>query len=229
MPSHRGHSPPTQPHFPSASYSPILLHSAVLLLSKAARYGPQYYKRKNETYRQYSLRIEEQGLWLVDAAKEALLIWLDTYESVRFGGYDLTEGEFIAIMKLVYFLLMEMRPPDQVRYGLENPSSSSSSSYSLGSASVESLNDGGSLLQVRSARPEEETEFERVRSRVNVLRQMETILGSRQSVDLESLSSLIDHGSIFENVIDREERERRMRGGRLGDREGSVIYYDVDE
>ena len=42
------------------------------------------------------------------------------------------------------------------------------------------------------------------------------------------LESMIDHGSVLEEVIDREERDRRMRGGRLGEREGSVIYYDID-
>jgi len=51
----------------------------------------------------------------------------------------------------------------------------------------------------------------------------------REREDTVSLNSVFDHGSFLESALTREERERRMRGGRLGEREGSVIYYDVDD
>jgi hypothetical protein len=198
-------------------------------MSKASRSGPEFYKRKNETYRQYTLRIRDLGLYVDETAREGVLVWLDTYESVRFGGYELTENEFLATMKLVYFILMEMKIPGRKEYGLGPVTSQSSSSYSLASQSTESSNEDIPLSRVQSRVPDE-TESESVRSRVNVLRQMENILGAtRRSLDLESFSSRIDHGSVFEQVIDREERERRMRGGRLGERQGSIIYYDVDD
>jgi hypothetical protein len=67
------------------------------------------------------------------------------------------------------------------------------------------------------------------RSDANMLRHMDSLLSSpRKSGDSMSFSSMVDHGNVLEGFIDMEERERRMRGGRLGEREGSVIYYDVD-
>lgn len=131
-------------------------------------------------------------------------------------------------MKLVYYLLMEMKLPDNPGYvaGSVISSSSSSSEFSLSSNSMDSFNgDTGLLPRNLSLR---HTMADGMENRV--LQQMDTIMSSpRKSVDTgRSLSSVIDHGSDLEEDIDREERDRRMRGGRLGEREGSVIYYDVD-
>jgi len=132
-------------------------------------------------------------------------------------------------MKLVYYLLVEMKPPENVAYvaGSVVSSSSSSSEFSLAdSDSMDSFNaDTGLFSRSHSLR---HTGTDGIDS--SVLRQMDTIMSSpRKSVDTgRSLSSVIDHGSDLEEDIDREERDRRMRGGRLGEREGSVIYYDVD-
>lgn len=155
------------------------------------------------------------GLWKSDVANEGLFVWLATYESVRFGGVELSEGEFLATMKLVYFLLMEMKPSEKTeKY---EPSLSSSSSSSITGSDVSEISRRGS--------------DELYRMDTNMVGRIESLLPSspRRSGDAISLNSMIDHGSILEHALDREERERRMRGGRLGEREGSVIYYDVDD
>jgi hypothetical protein len=132
-------------------------------------------------------------------------------------------------MKLVYYLLIEMKPPENVRYvaGSVVSSSSSSSEFSLeDSDSMDSFNaDAGLFSRSHSLR---HTGTDGIDG--SVLRHMDTIMSSpRKSVDTgRSVTSVIDHGSDLEQDIDREERDRRMRGGRLGEREGSVIYYDVD-
>ena len=132
-------------------------------------------------------------------------------------------------MKLVYYLLVEMKPPENVGYvaGSVVSSSSSSSEFSLeDSDSMDSFNaDMGVFSRSHSLR---HTGTDGIDG--SVLRHMETIMSSpRKSVDTgRSVTSVIDHGSDLEQEIDREERDRRMRGGRLGEREGSVIYYDVD-
>ena len=179
-------------------------------------------RRKHETLRQFIYRVRDDGLWRDDVSKEGLLVWLDTYESVRFGGVELTETEFLATMKLVYFLLMQMKPPLNQEFSAESMESSSSSSFSLTS-------DTESFSQTDLPAPTS-SPSSRDRTDANVLRQMDSLLTSpRKSADQVSLSSMIDYGSIFEEAIDREERDRRMRGGRLGEREGSVIYYDVED
>jgi hypothetical protein len=175
--------------------------------------------RKHETLRQYIFRARDEGLWEDDVSKEGLLVWLDKYEAVRFGGVELSEGEFLETMKLVYFLLMGMSPPEVHEEYPPVLSSSSSSTFSSESGNtIDSfVGDGENGLNRQT------------RSDAYVLKQMESLLTSpRKSGDSASLSSMIDHGSMFEETIDREERDRRMRGGRLGEREGSVIYYDVD-
>ena len=163
------------------------------------------------------MRARGLGLWKSDVANEGLSVWLDTYESVRFGGVELSEGEFLATMKLVYFLLMEMKPSEHTeRY---EPSLSSSSTSSLRSAS------DGSVGPERLS----SEELQRYPTEGSLLGNIESYFSvPGKSADSASLDSMIDHGSVLETVIDREERERRMRGGRLGEREGSVIYYDVD-
>ena len=196
-------------------------------MSKASRLRRSLVHRKHETLRQYVYRARDDGLWQDDLTREGLLVWLNTYESVRFGRVELTEGEFLDTMKLVYYLLMEMKPPENAGYvaGSVVSSSSSSSAFSLeDSDSMDSFN-ADLLSRNHSLR---HTGTDGIDS--SVLRQMDTIMSSpRKSVDTgRSLSSVIDHGSDLEEDIDREERDRRMRGGRLGEREGSVIYYDVD-
>ena len=104
-------------------------------MSKASRFRRSLLHRKHETLRQYILRARDEGLWPDEVAKEGLLVWLNTYDSVRFGGIELSEGEFLATMKLVYYLLREMKPLDGVamEYAVESVvSSSSSSSFSHG-------------------------------------------------------------------------------------------------
>jgi hypothetical protein len=202
---------------------------------KASRLHRSLLHRKNETLRQYILRAREDGLWPDEVAREGLLVWLDTYDSVRFGGVELTEGEFLSTMKLVYYLLLEMRPPENYHdtanndYAVESViSSSSSSSFSLGdSDSVISFGADPGLLPPLSKHQSTRHSTQDA----DVLRQMESLLTqpTTKSGETASLQSMIDHGSILEQVIDREEIDRRMRGGRLGEREGSVIYYDVDD
>jgi hypothetical protein len=200
------------------------------MMAKAARYGRPFTHRKNETLRQYTLRLRDAGFWNDDITKEGLLVWLDTYEAVRFGEVELTEREFLTSMKLIFFLLTEMKVPEHTEYQRPEPVASSlSSAYSLESESLSSGDSESIPLSRTQSLRQNMTESERIRSNLHVLRQMETLLATpRKSVDSESLSSVIDHGSAFEEVIDREERYRRMRGGRLGEREGSVIYYDID-
>lgn len=207
-------------------------------MSKASRVHRSLLHRKQETLRQYIIRARDEGLWPDEVAKEGILVWLDTYESVRFGGVELTEGEFLATMKLVYYLLMEMKPPENYTnthnnlnnkddYAVESVSSSSSSSFLLGdSDSAESFGAETGILPLSRNQSTRHTAQD-----ADVLRQMESLLTSaRKSVDTTASfgESMIDHGSILEEVIDRGEIDRRMRGGRLGEREGSVIYYDVD-
>jgi len=195
-------------------------------MTKASRFRRSLVHRKHETLRQYILRARTEGLWPDDTAKEGVSVWLDAYDSIRFGGKELSEGEFLATMKLVYFLLMEMKPSSEVDFAVDSivSSSSSSSSFSMDSESIASFGEIQPLSR-KSTRQVAE-----IRSDVEVLRQMESLLSApRRSIDSESLVSMIDHGSVLENVIDREIHDRRMRGGRLGEREGSVIYYDVDD
>ena len=131
-------------------------------------------------------------------------------------------------MKLVYYLLMEMKVPENAGYvaGSVVSSSSSSSEFSLSSDSLDSFHGDTDLLSRNQSLRHAMTDG----MDGNVLRQMDTFMSSpRKSVDTgRSLASVIDHGSDLEEDIDREERDRRMRGGRLGEREGSVIYYDMD-
>jgi hypothetical protein len=236
VPSHKGLSPPTQAHYPSTSYTPILLHSAILMMSKASNFHRSLLHRKHETLRQYILRARDEGLWPNEVAKEGLLVWLNTYDSVRFGGVELSEGEFLASMKLVYYLLKEMKPLHgaATEYAIESViSSSASSSFSTDSNSMRSIGDTG-LLPPLSRNQTTKQELDRHRLDAEALKRMESLVSSsnRRSVDTTGggslLDSMIDHGSSFDEVIDREERDRRMRGGRLGEREGSVIYYDID-
>ena len=155
--------------------------------------------------------------------REGLQVWLEAYESVRFGGIELSEAEFIATMKLVHFLLMEMKPPLNPEFSADS-AEWSSSSVSMGSDN-ESLMEAGVCALARSPSIRDD----RYRDS-DILRKMDTFLSSsRKSVDEASMSSVIDHGSTFEQAIDQEQRSRRMRGGRLGEREGSVIYYDVED
>ena len=236
VPSHRGLSPPTQIHYPSTSYTPIVLHSAILIVSKASRFRRSLVHRKRETLRQYITRARDEGLWPDEVAKEGLLVWLNTYDSVRFGGIELSEEEFLATMKLIYYLLKEMKPPDgtATEYTVESVvSSGSSSAFSTNSDSIRSFRDTG-LLPPLSRNQSTKQELDRDRSDEEVLKQIESFVSSpnRKSVETTGaeswLGSIIDHGSVLEDVMDREERNRRMRGGQLGQREGSVIYYDTD-
>jgi hypothetical protein len=219
-PSHPGLSPPDHPHFPSTSYTPIILHSAILIMSKASRFRRSLGHRKNETLRQYIMRARDEGLWRDEVTSEGLLVWLDKYEAVRFQGVELTETEFLNTMKLVYFLLLEMKPPQKPNEYVESVHSSSESPYSSENTSIYSGIEGTMSRQPTNP-PSMLTEGD-------VLRQMESlIVAPRRSGESASVNSMIDHGSVMEDVMD-EEHERRMRGGRLGEREGSVIYYDVD-
>jgi len=199
------------------------------MMSKASRFRRSLIPRKNETLRKYLLRAKDVDLWSDDTAKEGLTIYLDTYEGVRFGGVELSEREFTDYMKLVYFLLSAMKPP---------PGGEGSD---LDDASVLSSESSGSLLSdTESAFYSEGDDGSRQpsirrmqsggdREDAYVLRQMETYFsGERRSGESASVRSMIDHGSILEEAIDREEWQRRMRGGRLGEREGSVIYYGDD-
>lgn len=193
-------------------------------MSKASRLHRPLVHRKYETLRQYIYRARDAGLWRDDVAREGLLVWLNTYESVRFGGVELSEGEFLATMKLVYYLLIEMKVPENAGYveGSVVSSSSSSSEFSLSSDSLDSFHGDTRNQSLRHTMTDGMDG--------NVFRTMDTIMSSpRKSVDTgRSLASVIDHGSDLEEDIDREERDRRMRGGRLGEREGSVIYYEMD-
>jgi hypothetical protein len=175
------------------------------------------------------MRARDMGLWRDEVANEGLMVWLDKYESVRFGGMELTEGEFLATMKLVYFLLLNMKSPEHHQEYPESVISSSSSGFSSSSESMVSFGGDAGLLSRNGSMKHTSMENDRSRADANVLRQMDSLLSShRKSGDSASLSSMIDYGSILEGSIDREGRERRMRGGRLGEREGSVIYYDVE-
>ena len=166
------------------------------------------------------MRAQDEGLWRDDVTKEGLLVWLDKYEAVRFQGKELTENEFLNTMKLVYFLLMEMKPPEKPGEYAGSVHPSSDSVYSSEDSSMYSGIEGGALSRQQTSQTP--------KMDANVLRQMESLLSSpRKSGESASLHSMIDHGSLMEEVID-EEHDRRMRGGRLGEREGSVIYYDMD-
>jgi hypothetical protein len=154
------------------------------------------------------------GLWSSDVANEGLLVWLKTYESVRFGGVELSEEEFLTTMKLVYVLLLQMKPLEPAEN--DGPSLSSSSS---GVSSGSSIN----------SKPESEGPRRYgVEEGINE-GEMDGFPDFREREDTVSLNSVFDHGSFLESALTREERERRMRGGRLGEREGSVIYYDIDD
>jgi hypothetical protein len=175
------------------------------------------------------MRARDLGLWRDEVAKEGLMVWLDKYESVRFGGVELSEGEFLGTMKLVYFLLMAMKPPERHQEYAESVVSSSSSAFSSSSESMVSFGADAGLIPRNASEKHTSMEGDLSRSDANVLRQMDSLLSSpRKSGDSMSFSSMVDHGNVLEGFIDMEERERRMRGGRLGEREGSVIYYDVD-
>jgi hypothetical protein len=154
------------------------------------------------------------GLWSSDVANEGLLVWLKTYESVRFGGVELSEEEFLATMKLVYFLLLQMKPLEPLEN--DGPSLFSSSSGSSSRSSITSKPELEGPEGYRAEEPMNE-------SGSNVF----PAFGERE--DTLSINSMFDQRSFLENAVGREERERRMRGGRLGEREGSVIYYDVDD
>ena len=197
-------------------------------MSKASRLSRSLVHRKYETLRQYIYRARDHGLWRDEVTTEGLLVWLNTYESVRFGGVELTEGEFLTTIKLVYYLLTEMKPPENAGYvaGSVVSSSSSSSEFSLESDLMDSFD--GDPEHLSRNQPLRRTMADGMDD--SILRQFDTIMSSpRKSVDTgRSLGSVIDHGSDIETDIDREERDRRMRGGRLGEREGSVIYYDMD-
>jgi hypothetical protein len=189
------------------------------MMSKASQFGRTLLRRKNETFRQYVLRVRDEGLWRDEVAKEGVQVYLNTYESVRFGGMELTEGEFLATMKLVYYLLTEMKPPETSEYPVESIESSSSSSFSMESRSVESFVDAAFPPLSR----------DQTISDADILKQMESLLSSpRKSIDTTSATSMIDHGSFLEDATDQEEQDRRIQGERLGEREGSVIYYDID-
>jgi hypothetical protein len=190
----------------------------MLIMSKASHFGRILLRRKHETFRQYILRVRDEGLWRDEVAKEGVQVYLNTYESVRFGGMELTESEFIATMKLVYYLLTEMKPLETV----ESVESISSNSFSIESKSIESFVDTAFPSLSRDQFLEQTT------SGADVLKQMESLLSSpRKSVETTYATSMIDHGSILEDTIDPE-RDQRMQGERLGEREGSVIYYDID-
>jgi len=164
------------------------------------------------------------------------MVWLDAYEAVRFGGKELSEGEFLDTMKLVHYLLMEMKPPERfaneyaVQSSSEASSSDTSSSFLTDSVSVGSDGDRGTDV------------FEDPLSRVETSRTGGTERDAEDSKQMQSLcsvgrrsgesmslggGSMIDHGSdIIQEEINQEDWNRRMRGGRLGRRKGSVIYYD---
>jgi hypothetical protein len=200
-------------------------------MSKASRFRSTLLRRKNETLRQYLMRAHAEGLWPTDVAKEGLLVWLDTYESVRFGGRELSEGEFLDTMKIVYYLLIEMKPPaaPSSDYGVHSSSASgtdSSSSFSMDSERV-SLEVEPGFWEV--ARTETGTAGASRTGTTEVVREMQSLLGAgRKSGEGASLGgrSVIDHGSGLEDEIEVEEQNRRMRGGRLGRRKGSIVYYD---
>jgi hypothetical protein len=214
-------------------------------MSKASRFRRSLLHLKQETVRQYAYRARAEGLWSNEVAREGLIVWLNTYESVRFGGKELSEREFLDTMKLVYYLLMEMKPPERFanQYAVHSSSSSSlegvEGSESSGRFSVDSQSVTGSLEDAETAFLEP---FSRVGTSrgagaagekdAKVLQQMQSLLSPavarRNSGDGVSLGggSMIDHGSEVEDDMDQEKRDRRMRGGRLGQRKGSVIYYD---
>ena len=199
------------------------------MISKASRFRRSLIHRKHETLRQYILRAQDEGLWPNEVAKEGLLVWLNTYDSVRFGGIELSEAEFLATMKLVYYLLREMKPSDgnPTEYAIESTvSSSCSSSFQSDSDSLGSFEIDAGPLPPISRNRSTRRELDRYRSDVEVLKQMESLLASpnRKSVDTtggESLvESMIDHGSELEEVLHQEERDRRMRGG-------ASIHFDL--
>jgi hypothetical protein len=140
-------------------------------------------------------------------------VWLKTYESVRFGEVELLEEEFLATMKLVYFLLLEMKPVEQI--GKDGPSLSSSSLSASSGSSIASKPGSEGPQRYSAEKDISEMDFN-------------GFPAFRKSEDSVSLNSMFDQRSVLGNALGREERERRMRGGRLGEREGSVIYYDVD-
>jgi hypothetical protein len=158
-------------------------------------------------------------------------VWLHTYESVRFGGRELSEGEFLDTMKIVYYLLIEMKPPAQPSsdYGVHSSSegTDSSSSFSMDSERA-SLEEEPGFWEV--ARTETGTAgVSRTGTTTEVVREMQSLLATgRKSGEGASLGvrSVIDYGSEIEDEIEVEERDRRMRGGRLGRRKGSIVYYD---
>ena len=164
------------------------------------------------------------------------MVWLDAYEAVRFGGKELSEREFLDTMKLVHYLLMEMKPPERFEneYALqsssETSSSDASSSFLMDSMSVGSDRDRGTeVFEDPPARVETNRTGGTERD-AEGLKQMQPLFSvGRRSVDSMSLGggSMIDYGSdVIQDEIDQEDRNRRMRGGRLGRRKGSVIYYD---
>jgi len=199
------------------------------MMSKASRFRRSLIPRKNETLRKYLLRARDVNLWSDDTAKEGLIIYLDTYEGVRFGGVELSEREFTDSMKLVYYLLSTMKPPPGGA-GSDVDDASILSSESSGSLLSDSDSpfysdgdDGSRQPSIRGIQSGGEKED------VYILSQMQSYFSDeRRSGDSASVRSMIDHGSVLEEAIDREERQRRMRGGRLGEREGSVIYYGDD-
>jgi hypothetical protein len=80
-----------------------------------------------------------------------LLVGLDKYKAVHFGGVELSEGEFLGMMKLVYFLLMGMQPPESSEVGGYPHVSMSSISSSFSTVSRDSMEsftgDGGSIFR----------------------------------------------------------------------------------
>jgi hypothetical protein len=201
------------------SYTPIILHTALLIMSKASRFHRSLIHRKGETLRQYITRAQAAGLWSDDITTEGVQVWLSRYEAVRFYGNELSAKEFLETMKLVHYLLMEMKPPAE-RDREDSEVSSSSSSGLFSSEEEEVWGDLARSVSIREGKMD-----------LEVLRQMDTLLSTdrRRSIGSGSqisLRSVIDHGSVMDE-IGEEERERRMRGGRLGQRDGSIIYYDV--
>src|SRR5439155_5583150 len=99
-----------------------------------------------------------------------------------FGGVELTEGEFLATMKLVHYLFMEMKPSDNPEYAVESVlSSSSTSSFLMNSESGDSFGRDVGLLPPPISRNHT---LDRYRSDVDVLKRMESLISSpRKSVD----------------------------------------------
>src|SRR5262245_44104415 len=74
-PSHQGLSPPSRPNFPSTAYTPIILHTALLIISKASRFHPSLIHRRSETLRQFITRAQNVLLWNDDVTREAVQVW----------------------------------------------------------------------------------------------------------------------------------------------------------